>query len=154
MAQDLAQSFGHVLQAENSLCYMRNVPTQANLASGGLVVVSGELPAGGIRHLFAVQDDAERLVEVQVTGEEEDQRVMLRVASATANAAAGNLYAVDLYFCPITPGAAPRGYERLTLGTDGHFLASQGNNDDRAGGSRTNLVHARIVRTAPPPRSA
>src|SRR5262245_7041519 len=79
MAQDLAQSFGHVTQSENSLCYMRNVPTQANLASGGLQVVSGELPSGGIGRLFAGQDDAARLVAVQEgEGETDQQRIARR----------------------------------------------------------------------------
>lgn len=144
MAQSLAQSFGKVMQSDNSVCYMRNVPTQANLDSGGLQVVSGELPSGGIGRLFSTAGgDGGRLVEVQVTGQERDQRVMLRLPGAAENAAAGNLYAVDLYFCPMTPGASPTGYERLTLGTDGHFVASEAQSEGER--SHTSTVDGWVV---------
>jgi hypothetical protein len=147
LAQDLAQAFGKVVQSDNSLCYMRNIPTPANLASGGFQVVSGDLPDGTVTRLFSVPADADRVVEVQVTGQDKDEHVFLRVANATANAAAGNLYAVDLWFCPTTPGATPNGYEHLTLDHDGHFVATEGHDDD--GETNVSTVDGWVVGSGP-----
>ena len=137
MAEDLAQSFGRIVQSENSLCYMRNVPTPANVASGGLQVLSGNPPGGDLTRLFSVPAGTDRIVEVRVTGQEKDERVMLRVANAAANRAAGNLYRVDLWFCSTTPGTSPNGVEHLTLDTSGHLTAVEGHAEDGETGLET-----------------
>jgi len=137
MAEDLAQSFGRIVQSENSLCYMRNVPTPANVASGGLQVLSGTPPGGDLTRLFSVPATTDRLVEVRVTGQEKDERVMLRVANAAANRAAGNLYRVDIWFCANTPGTSPDGVDHLTLDTSGHLTAVEGHVEGGEAGLET-----------------
>lgn len=131
MAERVGQSFGRILQSENSLCYMRRFPTPENVAAGGVQVVSGDLPGDNITHLFRVPPAADRVGEVRVSGQEKaDERVLLRVASAAANHAAGNLYKVDIWFCPTDPAGAVRGVDHLTLDTSGRLLVLEGEGND------------------------
>lgn len=148
MAENLGQSFGRILQSENSLCYMRNFPTPANVRAGGVALVSGTLPGHDITRLFSVPPNADRVVEVQVTGEDRDQRVMLRVANADANAAAGDLYQVDIWFCPLTPGGAVRGVDHVTLASSGALtvLENEGNDD---GSVSVNAVTGWVIGSGP-----
>ena len=148
MAENLGQSFGRILQSENSLCYMRSFPTPANVRAGGVTLVSGAFPGHDITRLFSVPPTEDRIVEVQVTGQDRDQRVMLRVANAAANATAGNLYQVDIWFCPLTPGGDVRGVDHLTLAGTGELtvLENEGGDD---GGVSDNTVTGWVIGSGP-----
>jgi hypothetical protein len=115
---------------------MKHIPTPENVAAGGVSITSGEAPEGNIRRLFSVPaGTAPRVVQVDVTGDpgghnERDQTVFLRVAGDAENAAAGNLYQVDLWFCRGGPSMPADGFERLTIDTAGHFGAVSAQTED------------------------
>jgi hypothetical protein len=91
MAENVGRSFQSILESQSSSCYMKNFPTEENVAAGAVVVDSGTLPEGGITKLFAPPaGESARVVKVNVTGEQEgDQTVFIRVASQAQNTAAG-----------------------------------------------------------------
>jgi hypothetical protein len=148
LAETLAQSFGRVLESEGSLCYMRELPTPANVHAGGVQVVSGEPPDGNLTRLFSVPAAHDRTVEVRLQDQSESQRVMLRVASAAANRAAGNLYKVDIWFCPSTPGGDPTGSDILTLDMTGHLVVVEGRNNSD-GSTSVDTVDGWVVGDGP-----
>ncbi len=144
----LGEALGRIIQSENSVGYMRGFPTPANVHAGGVAVGSGTVPGHDITRLFSVPPSEDRVVEVQVSGEDKDQRVMLRVANADANAAAGNLYHVDIWFCPLMPGGQVRGVDHLALASTGELtvLENEGNDD---GSVSVNTVVGWVIGSGP-----
>ena len=70
MAESVGYSFDGILRGDNSLCYMRRCPTPANVAAGGVTVVSGQLPNDDITRVFSVPHGSQsRVVKVAVTGD-------------------------------------------------------------------------------------
>ncbi len=137
MAESVGFSFASILESQSSLCYMKNFPTQGNLNSGGVSVVSGELPSGGITKLFAPPTGSSaRTVKVNVTGapggggEGEGgggpETIYIKVYSQTENQASSNMYKADLWFC--ASGTAT-GYDRLTIKNSGQFLSENAGSD-------------------------
>jgi hypothetical protein len=122
VAQTVGYSFGDILSGETSLCYMKNLPTSDNVDAGAVTLVSGSFPGDNPSRLFSVPGgDGSRVVQVHVTGEPEGaQSVFIRVYGSATNAAAGNLYAADLWFCPVGQ-TTPRGFNRIRIGTDGRY---------------------------------
>jgi hypothetical protein len=121
MAESVGYSFGDILSGETSLCYMKRLPTPDNVAAGAVVLVSGQFPGGDVTRLFSVPGSStSRIVQVAVSGEPEgEQQVFLRVYSEAENRAAGNLYAVDIWFCP--GEEPPRGFNRIRIANLGEF---------------------------------
>lgn len=149
MAENVGRSLASVLGAQNSLCYMQNFPTPANVAAGGVEVTSGELPEGDITHLFNAPSGASRVVQVNVTGKTDngdqgggggDQQVFARIYGVAANRAAGNLYRADLWFCNGDPTAVPREYNTMVLTSAGRFEVDSAANEGVSRGVRAEEV--------------
>ena len=139
MAEGVGYSFSNIL-GDNSLCYMKNVPTPANVASGGFTLTSGEFPDGDVTRLFSVPAGANpRTVRVAVSGQGNGgQNVFLRVASEEENTAAGNLYGVDLWFCKAGDSAPASGFERIRISNAGELTSEDQESDD--GGSNVSTI--------------
>jgi hypothetical protein len=153
MAESVGYSFSDILQGDSSLCYMKRVPTPANVAAGGVTVVSGSLPGNDITRVFSVPRGAHsRVVTVAINrdpGGGGSQVVFLRVYGEAANHAAGNFYHVDLWFCKNGPSAPPRGYDRITIDTAGHFVdvSSESESGDGNGGAHVSTVEGYLTFT-------
>jgi hypothetical protein len=153
MAETVGYSFDGILRGDTSLCYMRLCPTPANVAAGGVTVVSGHLPGGDITRLFSVPSGSQsRVVKVAVTGDpgggdSRSQDVFLRVAGEAANRAAGNLYQVDLWFCAAGPSAPARGYEHVTIDAAGHLVdvSAEAESGDGQGGPNISTVEGYLT---------
>ena len=146
MAETVGYSFGDIVRGDTSLCYMRLCPTPANVAAGGLTVVSGKLPGGDITRVFSVPPGSRsRVVRVAVTGDatgrddSRSQDVFVRVYGDAANRAAAKLYQVDLWFCKAGPTAPARGRDHITIGPDGHLVAESAETDSGDGGGGANV---------------
>jgi len=122
MAENVGYSFGDILSGENSLCYMKSFPTPANLDAGAVTLVDGHFPNDDPTRLFSVPPGRHtRTVKVNANGQHDgDEVVFLRVHGAATNADAGNLYAVDLWFCPVG-SSTPVGYDRIRISTGGEY---------------------------------
>jgi hypothetical protein len=115
MAQGVAETFSNILSGAGSLCYMQNMPTQNNLDAGGVQVIAGSLPSGGITKIFeSPAGSASRLVKVALGTED----IFIRVASAKTNESKGNQYGVELFFCS---GGSVRGSESTVITLGGTF---------------------------------
>jgi hypothetical protein len=92
--------------------------------AGAVTLVAGRFPGDDPTRLFSVPaGSASRVVKVNVSGEPEGaQTVFLRVHGEDENAAAGDLYAVDLWFCP---GATPDGFNLIRIRNDGQLTAEE-----------------------------
>lgn len=130
MAETVGRSFQSILESQSSSCYMKNFPTEANVAAGAVAVRSGELPEGGITKLFAPPaGDSARLVKVNVTGEQEGaQTVFIRVASQGQNSAAGNMYEAKLWFCSGSD-QNPNGSDSMVISKNGQMIVSNVSED-------------------------
>jgi hypothetical protein len=133
MAENVGYSLGEILGGDTSLCYMKRFPTRPNLNNGALTLVSGEFPGDDPTRLFSVPGGAaSRTVKVNVSGEEEGaQTVFLRVHGEDENTAAGDLYAVDLWFC--RGGPTVRGFNTIRITTAGEFSSDE--QDDHEDGT-------------------
>lgn len=131
MAESVGYSFQNMMQSEASRCYMQRFPTAANVAAGGVSVVSGELPAGGIAAVFS-PGTASRLVKINITGypgggggegeggDGGPETIFIRIPSISQNAAAGKLFEAGLTFCG---EGGSNGGESLSLFNNGRFVA-------------------------------
>ena len=83
---------------------------------------AGSFPGDNPTRLFSVPGgDGSLVVKVDATGDQDGaQTVFIRVYGSATNAAAGNLYAADLWFCPVGQ-TTPRGFNRIRIGTDGAY---------------------------------
>ena len=122
MASAVGRSLGTVDDGFRSLCYMSNLPTVENLEGGGIDVVGGALPEGGIAALFA-PESTNKVVKVIVSGDgPQDEHINLKVYGVPANQAEGNLYRVDITFCDVDGNA--RGYNQIAIKNNGQLQAS------------------------------
>jgi hypothetical protein len=131
MAEGVGYAFQNILQSETSLCYMKRFPTTANMAAGGVSVVEGSLPAGGISGIFAPPSGStSRIVKVNIAGESEEQggsqNVFFKVYSDRENSSARKLYRADLWFCDASSNVIT-GYNKLSINTSGKFESEEQN---------------------------
>jgi hypothetical protein len=139
MAQGVAETFSNILSGAGSLCYMRNMPSQANLDSGGVQVVAGSLPSGGITKVFETPSgSAARLVKVALGAED----IFIRVASAKTNESKGNQYGVDLFFCQ---GGSVQGGESTVITLGGSFKSESFNTMPSQNGGAAGKGHTSVA---------
>ncbi|RIL09766.1 MAG: hypothetical protein DCC75_05805 [Proteobacteria bacterium] len=132
MAESVGYSYASILESQTSLCYMKNFPSEDNLNSGGVELVSGSLPNGDVTKIFAPPAGNEpRLVKVNIEGspqgqEGEDQgpggpeTVFIKVAPQSQNSSSGHMYQVDLWFCA-DDSSEVYGYDRIKIRDDGRI---------------------------------
>src|SRR6185295_16949535 len=125
MAEGVGYSLGDILGGDTSLCYMKRFPTRANLSAGALSLLDGAFPGDDPSRLFSVPGGStSRVVKVSVSGEKEGAHdVFLRVHGEDENQAAGDLYAVDLWYCGGAP--QPKGFDHIRITEAGEFTAEQ-----------------------------
>ncbi len=149
MAEALGRSFQTTLDAETSLCYIKNFPTAANLNAGGITVNSGAVTAKNISKLFLAGTKA-RTIKInapQFRSRGQAETIFVRIPSAAANEKAGRLYRADLYFCP--PGQqGPRGYNIIQISDKGVMKINVGNRSDPFNGGANTIELKGTVKTA------
>ena len=135
MAEAVGHSFQSLLDAETSLCYMKNLPTKTNLKAGGIKLNKGTFPDGDIRKLFS-PGESRRLVKVNVPPINElgpTESIFIRVSSQTSLSKSKLLYQAQLYFCPEgQPG--PRGVNFIEVSSKGELSVVASNRADPFGG--------------------
>lgn len=129
MAESVGFTFENMIQSETSLCYMKNFPSAANLAAGGVTLESGSFPEEDISKLFSPPaGSSARIVKVNVTGEpqgegEEDsggpQTIFIKVYAQDENKNQKNMYAVDLWFCG--ESGESNEYNLISISNSGKF---------------------------------
>lgn len=140
MSESVGHSFQLIMEAGNSLCYMKRIPTQANVDAGGIALNSGELPGGDVTKIFASPEGSDsRLVKIAVSGFDEgeegpsEENVFIKVYGTQQNSESSALYKVDLWFC--TPGdETPNGAEQISISNAGRFSAVSLHDDSARGG--------------------
>jgi len=124
MAQSVGESIGRMLESATSLCYMKNIPN----VSGVTITPSIEGSA-----LFQ-QQAADRIVQVNVSGGDQSQKIFIRVAGTSTVGA--DVYKVQLGMCT-TEGAA-RGLETIEVNrTTGRMTATGLHNEGSGTGSNS-----------------
>jgi len=97
MAQGVAEVFAKMIGSQTLVCITDKIPTQANLDSGGIVVVDGSLPSGKITKLFETPSGKKaRVIKIQGPA---GQDVFIRVAANETNLAKSNQYAFEAFIC-------------------------------------------------------
>lgn len=152
MTQGVGYSFQPILTSGTSLCYMKNAPTAENMAAGGLSLISGTLPDDDITQLFNAPSGSEdRLVQVQATnfpdfgeGGPSDENIFIKIFSQDNNRDNGNQYHVQLWFCSANQSDTPRGYNEITVKTNGVFRSVDAGTDF---GSFESVVQAALSRS-------
>lgn len=143
MAEGVGHSFEALLNAETSLCFMKNMPTKANLRAGGITLVKGKFPDNDVTQIFAPGDKG-RLVKVntpQFQGRGRAEEIYIKVPSSSQNRAKKRLYMVQIYFCP-SGQETPRGYNTITVSDGGLLSITLANGSDPFGGG-ANVLTAR-----------
>ncbi|RME59300.1 MAG: hypothetical protein D6780_05285 [Candidatus Dadabacteria bacterium] len=153
MTEGVGLSFEQVLQGTVSTCYLQNAVTDTTVSDGGVSIVSGTAPSGGLTKIFE-PGDSQRVVKIQVAnmpgepggsgGSSSDEEIFVRVYSTSENSSAGNQYKVDIWFCS---NGTPTGTETITVDDNLNFTdVSQGSDSDpQNGGSWKGAVSAALV---------
>lgn len=123
-ASDNAYTLSDLVASGTTLCYMRNIPSSANVASGTLNLVSGSFPSNDPSLLFATPSGStSRLIEIRPVspGEEESSRIFINVKSNSENAAAGNQFAYTYHSCEGS-GATPSDMEEASVTSSNQYI--------------------------------
>jgi hypothetical protein len=123
--QGVAFAFQSILEGGNSACFMKNVPTAQNLASGGVEVVDGSLPGGDITKLFSVPSGSQgRVVKVTIRGfGGQDKYGYIRIDGQAVLDRKGLQYAHKLWFCDEGRESA-NNYEETSVSLTGEYRYS------------------------------
>ena len=135
MAEAVGHSFQTLLDAETSLCYMKNLPTKINLNAGGVKLNKGTFPDGDIRKLFS-PGESRRIIKVNVPPINElgpTESIFIRVSSQTSLSKHKLFYQAQLYFCPEGQDA-PRGVNFIDVSDKGEMTLIASNRSDPFGG--------------------
>ncbi len=104
LAQGIGYSFGTLLDAETTLCYMKALPTQKNIRDGAVSIVSGrkKIPDSDFSLLFA-PGQALRTIKIHVPTIEQvnpaPQNIFVKVRSTAQNTRSRRLYEAEIYSC-------------------------------------------------------
>lgn len=97
MAQGVAEVFAKMISSQTLVCIADRLPTQANLSSGGIVVLNGSLPGNNVTKLFETPSGKKpRVVKIQGPA---GQDIFIRVSGSETNLAKSNQYAFDAFIC-------------------------------------------------------
>jgi hypothetical protein len=101
MAEGLGRALELAASGGVSLCYMKSFPSQENLQSGGLSLVSGALPDDDVTQIFSPGVEP-RVIRVDVTNlpafgdeVEQDHSIFIRVSPKSGE----SFYKAELWFC-------------------------------------------------------
>lgn len=129
MAQSVGESFGRMLEAGTSMCYMKNIPTKAPAA---VTVSKGSVAAADLFKASA----SDTMYKISITGEESAETIFIKTFG-TDGIGAGN-YKVQLYFCRNGENAAPNGHEIIHYNkADGKLTISHSHNETQTQGGQT-----------------
>ena len=140
MAQTVTETIGEAINSGTTMCYMKNAPTSANQAAGGIRVIAGSLPSGDISSLFATPSGSRnRVVGIKATGLSEGASVkadqyfaFIKIYSSNSNATTGNRYRFDFWSCD---GTSVDEVQETNITTSGlysshnYHSSSEGNGD-------------------------
>jgi hypothetical protein len=97
MAQGVAEIFAKMISSQTLICIADKLPTQANLSSGGIIVLDGSLPGNNITKLFETPSGKKpRVVKIQGPA---GQDIFIRVSGSETNLSKSNQYAFDAFIC-------------------------------------------------------
>ena len=141
MAEAVGHSFQSLLDAETSLCYMKNLPTKTNLKAGGVKLVKGEFPDSDIRKLFS-PGESKRTIKVNVPPINElgpTESIFVRVSSQASLTKHKQFYQAQLYFCPEGKDE-PRGFNIIEVSEKGEMTLTASNRADPFGGGASSIL--------------
>jgi len=145
MLQNVGQSFGNIIQAGTSICYMKSVPSTEVANSGAVSIVAGSVPGGNIARLFdAPSGSRSRTVKLNTPGDSEESSggMFIRIASRNELDSGSNIYKYDLWDCS---GGEIQSREGGVVRLNGDFISSSsGANED---GSFENVVQGFVIST-------
>lgn len=119
LAQNVGYNFQNIVQSGTSLCYLKNMASQALVDSNTVNVLAGSLPGGDIEQVLAPAPSSERIVKVSAGG----SYIFIKIFSAADNAARGNQFRYHLWFCD-SPSLPPTDFEKTTVKLSGEFIAN------------------------------
>jgi hypothetical protein len=120
--QGVGYSFQSIMEGGSSVCFMKNVPTKANVAAGAVRVIEGSLPNGDITKIFSTPSGSKsRLIKVNVTGMPDgNQTGFIRINSQATLDKKGQQYSYNLWFCGQGQSSATN-YEETSVSLAGEF---------------------------------
>jgi hypothetical protein len=120
--QGVAYAFQSILEGGSSACFMKNVPTQANVDSGGVQVIDGSLPGGDITKLFSTPTGSKaRVIKVVINGfGDQNEHGFIKINSQASLDKKGQQYAYNLWFCKEGQTTA-NNYEETSVSLAGEF---------------------------------
>jgi hypothetical protein len=120
--QGVAFAFQSILEGGSSACFMKNIPTRENVASGGVQVIDGSLPGGDITKLFSTPTGSKaRVVKVVIGGMgAQNQYGFIRINSQASLDKKGQQYSYNLWFCNEGQTTA-NNYEETTVTLAGEY---------------------------------
>ena len=139
LTQNSGFALAEIARAGTTMCYLKNMPTAEVLRSGGMRLVRGSLPPGGIAALFSTPSGATpRVVKISLSSGGEDGGAstgILKVFAADQIASSGDLYKYEMAFCE-GDSRTPQEVEKTRITSAGAFISQSANVGGGGEGSR------------------
>jgi hypothetical protein len=139
LTQNSGFALSEIVRAGTTMCYLKNMPTAEVLRSGGMRVVRGALPSGGISSLFSTPSGSTpKIVKIGLSSGGEDGGAstgILKVFAADQIAASGDLYKYEMVFCE-GDSRTPQEVEKTRITSAGAFISNSANVGGGGEGSR------------------
>jgi hypothetical protein len=131
--EDIGYTFEPLLRSASNICYARSLPTTANLDSGVLSVVSGELPSGDVTQLFKEPaGNSARVIKINFTADSAVQRSsFIKIAPANENKTNAQHFGYSFWTCGTnSEGVSVKVYEEGMVKLDGTYVVHRVGDDN------------------------
>jgi hypothetical protein len=139
LTQNSVVALSEIVRAGTTMCYLKNMTTAEVLRAGGMRVVRGALPTGGISSLFSTPSGSTpRVIKIGLSSGGEDGGAstgILKVFAADQIAASGDLYKYEMVFCE-GDSQNPQEIEKTRITASGAFISNSANEGGGGEGSR------------------
>lgn len=131
--EDLGYTFEPLLRSGTNLCYARNLPTQTNVDSGVVTVVSGTLPDDKIANVFTTPSGSTaRTVKLSFTsGGQASRTAFIEIAASDTNVSKGAHFSYRYWLCGSnSEGVQVKVYETAQVKLDGTVVVTRVGDDN------------------------
>ncbi len=132
MAEGLGRALELAAEGGTSLCYMKSFPSQENLETGGLSLVSGSLPDNDVTKIFSPGQEP-RIIRVDIAnfpsfGDEEEGEQEHSIFVLVSPKSEAFFYKAELWFCDgMGQSAAVSGTDVIEIENSGRITSRNEN---------------------------
>jgi hypothetical protein len=145
MNQNAGYALSEVVRSGTTMCYLKNMPTEAVFRDGGFTITRGTLPTSSVTSLFNTPSgSAPRIIKIALSAGGEDggaSNGIIKVFAENQVASSGDLYKYEMIFCE-GDAREPQEIEKTRITSSGEFISSSFNTSEGGSGNFAGTVRA------------